>query len=219
MRIARDAGLDVAVVDVIEVGERDVLVVERFDREIADGVTHRLHQEDACQALGIDPRDRHKYQQRNGGPSYGQIAKLLVTHAVDRDKELRALSEAMVLTCAIGNTDAHGKNHSFLIDGDTLSFAPIYDASPTVSFVTGRQLAMYVGGSITIGEVNRMQLALEAKSWGLSRGVATDLIDDVLLRLGRAIEEADESGVLKAMTDDVEHYSSRLVATCPLPVE
>ena len=63
----------------------------------------------------------------------------------------------MVLTCAIGNTDAHGKNHSFLIDGDTLCFAPIYDASPTVSFVTGRQLAMYVGGSITIGEVNRMR--------------------------------------------------------------
>lgn len=219
MRIARDAGLVAAAVDVIEVSERDVLVVERFDREIVDGVAHRLHQEDACQALGIDSRDRHKYQQRNGGPSYGQIAKFLVTHAVDRDKELRALAEAMVLTCAIGNTDAHGKNHSFLIDGDTLCFAPIYDASPTVSFVTGRQLAMYVGGSITIGEVNRMQLALEAKSWGLSRDVAIDIVDDALLRLGRAIEEADVSGVLKAVTDDVKLYSSRLLATRSLQVE
>jgi hypothetical protein len=125
----------------------------------------------------------------------------------------------MVLTCAIGNTDAHGKNHSFLIDGDTLCFAPIYDASPTVSFVTGRQLAMYVGGSITIGEVNRMQLALEAKSWGLSRDVAIDIVDDALLRLGRAIEEADVSGVLKAVTDDVKLYSSRLLATRSLQVE
>lgn len=219
MCIARDSGFDVAAVEVIEVGERDVLVVERFDREIVDGIAHRLHQEDACQALGIDPRDRHKYQRGNGGPSYRQIAKLLVTHAIDRDKELRALAEAMVLTCAIGNTDAHGKNHSFLIDGDTLSFAPIYDASPTVSFVSGRQLAMYVGGSIAIGEVNRMQLAFEAKSWGLSRDVAIDVVDDALLRLGRSIEQADTSGVPEAVAEDVKLYSSRLLATRSLPVE
>lgn len=219
MRIARGAGLDVAAVEVVKVGERDVLIVERFDREIIGGIVHRLHQEDACQALGIDPRDRHKYQQRNGGPSYGQIAKLLVTHAMDRNKELQALAEAVVLTCMIGNTDAHAKNHSFMIDNGMLSFAPIYDASPTVSFVHGRQLAMYVGGSVTIGEVNRMQLALEAQSWGLSRDVAIDVVDNALLRLGRAVENTDASGVSRAVGDDVKFYSSRLLETRSLPIE
>jgi hypothetical protein len=78
---------------------------------------------------------------------------------------------------------------------------------------------MYVGGSIAIGEVNRMQLAFEAKSWGLSRDVAIDVVDDALLRLGRSIEQADTSGVPEAVAEDVKLYSSRLLATRSLPVE
>ncbi|HVB05232.1 MAG TPA: HipA domain-containing protein [Acidimicrobiales bacterium] len=210
MNLAAAAGLSAAAVDLLVVDGRDVLVVERFDRELVDGVTRRLHQEDACQALGRDPRDRRKYQQATGGPSYGAIAKLLSAHAVDVDRELRALTEAMTFTCAIGNTDAHGKNHGFLIADGTLSLAPIYDAAPTESFVAGRNLAMYVGAQTRIDRVNRIQLALEAHSWGLPKSSVTDLIDETLNRIRDALGNVATDDVPREVVEDVAQYHQRL---------
>jgi serine/threonine-protein kinase HipA len=53
MRFANALGLDVAQVETTQIGNRKVLVVERYDRIVApDGAVRRLHQEDLCQATG-----------------------------------------------------------------------------------------------------------------------------------------------------------------------
>jgi serine/threonine-protein kinase HipA len=66
-RAAATAGIVAARVELARYGGRDVLVVERFDREPGpQGAIGRVHQEDGCQALGIAPDD--KYQRAESEP-------------------------------------------------------------------------------------------------------------------------------------------------------
>ncbi|TAK74120.1 MAG: type II toxin-antitoxin system HipA family toxin, partial [Dehalococcoidia bacterium] len=110
MRMAKHLGLPVANVETIVVGDRKLLVVERYDRVLhEDGRVDRIHQEDFCQALRISPD--HKYQEL-GGPSLASIAKIL-GFAVGPEA-LETLLRAVTLNVVIGNADAHGKNFSLL---------------------------------------------------------------------------------------------------------
>lgn len=61
LALARHAGLT-SVASWLEVhGDFDCLVVERFDRVLAtDGSVRRVHQEDACQALGVPPTQKYE---------------------------------------------------------------------------------------------------------------------------------------------------------------
>jgi len=71
---ARRAGLLVARSHLAMFEDQSAVVVERYDRRLADGQVIRIHQEDLCQALGVMPE--RKYQ-NEGGPTAGMIAELL----------------------------------------------------------------------------------------------------------------------------------------------
>jgi len=111
-RSAALAGLKAADVRLDNFGGRSVLVVTRFDREAKDGSLIRLHQEDGCQALGIDPSGSGKYQSVDGAASYRRLAEVLAKFSRDRLSELRALGAMMTFTVAVGNTDAHLRNRN-----------------------------------------------------------------------------------------------------------
>lgn len=191
MKLAENAGLLVAHVELEEIGGRQVLIVERFDRRVVEGVTTRIHQEDGCQALGLDP-EREKYQ-RPGQlkPSYEGLAHVLSSHAVDPANELRALGESMVLTVAVGNTDGHARNHSFLIEGGVLSFAPIYDVASTMAFIDARTMALTVAGEGQMAKITRLRLAVEMQSWGLTKLEADAVVHDTIERIAAAIITVD----------------------------
>ena len=53
-------------------------------------------------------------------------------------------------------TDGHARNHSFLIEGDVLTFAPIYDVAPTMAFVDSRTTALAIAGESQIAKVTRL---------------------------------------------------------------
>ncbi|MEM9113977.1 MAG: type II toxin-antitoxin system HipA family toxin [Myxococcota bacterium] len=139
LRLARNAGLEVVSAELVADGQ--AVLIERFDRMTdADGWVHRLHQEDACQALGL-PSTR-KYQEE-GGPGledlFGLIDRIVQTPALDRQKALRLLA----FNLAIGNADAHGKNFSFLRDSEGVRLAPGYDLVSTAHYKgIDRRLAM-----------------------------------------------------------------------------
>lgn len=145
------------------------IIVERFDRTELDGAVLRLHQEDACQALGINheaANGRGKYQGA-GGPSFAQIAALLDQHASDPAEQIALLAKYMAFTCIIGNADAHGKNIGFLHD-DTGSteLTPLYDAVPTVLWPSLREApAMTIGAASKLSEVTRLDFEAEVSSW------------------------------------------------------
>ncbi len=192
MTAAKIAGLDVAEVALERIGGRDVLVVQRFDRRIVDGRLRRVHQEDGCQALGIDPARDHKYERAShvDNPSYGRFAQLLLDHAVEPLREQAKLAQAMVLHIAAGNTDAHARNHGFLLEDGTARFAPIYDASPTIEFSNTRHCALRVGGQDLLEQVTAHHLMLETRSWSPLRDDGRAIVVQTAERLTSAFEEA-----------------------------
>jgi len=146
LRIGAGLGVDVAKASPRRAAGRELLPVERYDRERIEGGTRRLHQEDFCQALGIPAR--RKYQSE-GGPGLGDCFGL-VRRAVDVPaRDAVKLLDAVVLSFLVGNHDGHGKNFSLLylpgLPHTTLS--PAYDVLCTVVYPgLSRKMAMSIGG-------------------------------------------------------------------------
>lgn len=189
-RTAALAGLQAADGRLDSFGGRTVLVVTRFDRELSGGKLVRKHQEDGCQALGVDPSGAGKYQTLDTAASYRGLAGVLTAHARAPLHELRRLGAMMTFTVAIGNTDAHLRNHAFLHDAGTLTLAPVYDAAPTTEFAATRHLALWIGGQSLLAVVRRGHLVREMTSWGLDADDAATVFDTTLARLTDAYDEA-----------------------------
>lgn len=150
MRLAKAAGLPVADVELGRAEEIDYLLVSRYDREEdGSGALVRVHQEDFCQALGI-VSDR-KYQSE-GGPSVAQCVELLRRACTAPARDIVRFVDAVIFNMLIGNSDAHGKNHSLLYVGHppaprVTALAPLYDLVCTAAYphIT-RRMAMKIGG-------------------------------------------------------------------------
>lgn len=123
MKLAARCGLDVARVDITQALGKDVLLVERFDRETRDGRHSRLMMESALSLLVLDEMEaRHA--------SYLDLADL-VRHRFAHPREtLRELFSRLAFNVLIGNTDDHARNHAAFWDGSTLRLAPAYDLCP-----------------------------------------------------------------------------------------
>lgn len=125
-QIVREFGLPVANCDIANFADQHVLVVERFDRRLANDKQWwiRLPQEDMCQATGTPPALRYE---SDGGPSISDICTLLLgsrNAATDR----RNFFKAQVLFWLLCATDGHAKNFSVFIEPHgRFSLTPIYD--------------------------------------------------------------------------------------------
>ena len=183
LRIAQRSGLTSINPTLVDLGGRPCLVVDRYDRTAGPPVM-RVHQEDLCQAAGIDARARHgraKYEER-GGPGWKVAAALLRDRAADPDRELAQLVGAMVFTVLIGNSDAHAKNLSFVLDPPgTIALAPLYDTVPTMLFPKLKvRCAMWVGlvnGSLEDVDVTAMVREVAGRDgWRIPEPAARELI-------------------------------------------
>lgn len=189
LALGRTAGLDVTDAELVQIAGRDVLVVSRFDRVVAgDGTVGRIHQEDGCQALGIEPAGMAKYQERNRKlPSYEALARVLFEHALDVRVELSRLAAAMTFTAACVNADGHARNQAFMLENNTARLAPVYDVAPSVLFATSRRCALHIGGIDRIDQVMGAHLVLEAAHWGLGQATARDIVTTTLAAVRDAI--------------------------------
>lgn len=123
MELAHRAGLNVPGVKIQRVLDRDVLIIERFDR-LGDG-TRRL----MVSALTIlDLHDAAGIAGRYG--SYVDLADHVRAEFVNADTALRELFSRITFNVLVGNTDDHPRNHSAFWDGENLSLTPAYDICP-----------------------------------------------------------------------------------------
>lgn len=199
LMLARAAGLTTIDVELTDLASYPCLVVSRYDRVAEGGEVRRIHQEDFCQALAVDPREnrgRAKYE-RAGGPSLRQAAQLLDTYAADPAAELDRLSAAVVFTVLIGNADAHGKNLSLLHpDPERVSLAPLYDTVPTMLWPRLRsEAAMAIGGQPMLPDVGIADVIREAIRWPhpaerVAR-TAAETIETVLAAIGEELIPPD----------------------------
>jgi serine/threonine-protein kinase HipA len=145
---ARRAGLSAVRTKVSRFGDESAVVVDRYDRRDMGGEVVRVHQEDFCQALGVNPS--RKYQ-NEGGPAPADIAQLLHRAMPARIAEVAVqnFADALIWNWLIVGTDAHAKNYSLLMANDQVRFAPLYDIASALPYgIHERRLrfAMKLGG-------------------------------------------------------------------------
>lgn len=177
-------------------GAPPTLVVERYDRS----GTHwpedirRIHQEDACQALGIHPSEKYASEGRERGsdPSYRKMASLLMRYAQDPPRELEELLRQLVANLVLGNWDAHAKNTSLLYERPGVPVvSPLYDVVP-ISEVEPRTrlLSLRIAGTLVPADVTRESVLGEAASWGVGGTWCERVLDDCLEAIGLGLEAA-----------------------------
>jgi serine/threonine-protein kinase HipA len=195
LALARAVGLTTIEIALEEIGETKCLVVSRFDRKTDGAEVSRVHQEDLCQALGIDPdgRKRRAKYESAGGPTFKQAAGLLDSYAKDPPAELDRLVAIATFTALIGNADAHGKNLAFLHPGgDRIELAPLYDTVPTALWPKLRtEAAMSIGGQVELSDVTLKDVVREAVIWRHEKeraeAVARSTVQTVLAAIGEEV--------------------------------
>ena len=200
LRVAREAGLPVASAEVINVGGARRLLIERFDRAYVDGRVERIHQEDACQALGILPSAKYEAE---GGPSLATVIELLRDHSgANVARDLNDFLALTVLNVVLGNADAHGKNVALLHPADGGSqLAPAYDLVATnVYSELSPDLAMPVGGIANPD-------AIDADAWlalAQTANLGSQILHLVREHTGRIVDAARQAR--QASRDEGWHH-------------
>ena len=139
MRLAGLAGLNVAPVRLIRVMNKDVLLIQRFDREPVEDGWKRHAMVSALTLLGLDERFA-------AHASYEAIADIVRARFTAPAETLRELFARITFNILVGNTDDHARNHAAFWDGNSLTLTPAYDICPQSR--TGREAsqAMQIHG-------------------------------------------------------------------------
>jgi serine/threonine-protein kinase HipA len=169
LKLAQAMGMPTAQAQILQVHDRQVLLVARYDRVLsANGRPMRLHQEDFCQALGVVPEMKY---QNEGGPDLRACFDLLRKATRPSAPELLRLLDAVVFNALVGNHDAHAKNFSLLYEAGTApKLAPLYDLLSTAVYdhLTPK-MAMKLGSKYKFNEVQSRHWDQFAQACGLSR--------------------------------------------------
>jgi serine/threonine-protein kinase HipA len=162
MKLAHICGMTVPDVKLIKVGDRDVMLIRRFDRywinaekkykALAEVVTNqpdgylskerRLHFVSGLTMLACD-------EMASREKNYGDLAQGIrryCHHSVIRENN-RELFARMVYNIFVSNDDDHPRNHGFLWDPYIAGWrlSPLYDVMPRPTQATDRVLFLGVG--------------------------------------------------------------------------
>ncbi len=214
LRVAACAGLRVASAEVLELRDLRCLLVERWDRTIADdGRVARLHQEDFCQALGLLPSA--KYEAEGGPSAAAMVALLRELGGPTLARDLNELVRAIVLNLVLGNSDAHGKNLALLYEPLGLArLAPLYDLVSTAAYPELHgDLAMTIGGVAAPDDVDEAAWRRLAADCGLGAPQLVRSVRDFGARVAqcaRAVRDmARAEGWYRPLLDEIVALAER----------
>jgi serine/threonine-protein kinase HipA len=201
MTLLKAFGLPVAAVSIEQFGSRRVLVVERFDRQLAaDGSwIVRLPQEDFCQVVGAAPQ--RKYES-DGGPGLMSLFAHLRQSSTPR-RDARTLMAAQLLFWLLRAPDGHAKNFSVhLLPRGDFQLAPLYDVMSAWPVMGGGasqwsphelRLAMALlgkGRHYRMQEIQRRHFNSTARKVGMADDVE-DLIEDIVARVPQVVAQVE----------------------------
>jgi serine/threonine-protein kinase HipA len=119
MELARRCGVQCASCNLTTAADRDVILIERFDRSGDE----RRHMLSALTLLGL-----HELMARHG--TYVELADRIRLHFVEPEATVHELFRRLVVNVLVGNTDDHPRNHAAFWDGRSLRLTPAFDVSP-----------------------------------------------------------------------------------------
>ncbi len=163
MRLAVLVGLNVAPVKLETVANKDVLLIDRFDREkIPQGWT-RKSMLSALTLFGLDDM-MARYA------SYETLAEIIRYRFTDPKNTLKELFSRLVFNILCGNTDDHARNHAAFWDGKELTLPPAYDICPQGRTGNEASQAMLISGN---NNLSQLKICLKtAHNFLLSEGDA-----------------------------------------------
>ena len=184
MELAKLAGLDVPDSRLMKIGNHELFVIDRYDRQITPDNIIRIHQENFCQALGL-PANR-KYQE-SGGPGFRQCRQLIDEYLSDQGVDIRInFAHIMAFNYLIGNHDAHGKNFSIIHENGT-KFAPFYDLVSTTIYPLEHKFAMAIGQTYRFDRIKDHSLKNFAKDMNFRPKKLACLTDEMIQAVDKAL--------------------------------
>lgn len=171
--LAQECGLHVAQSRVMQVGDRDALLVKRFDRIPHEDGYARARMLSALTLLRAEDT-----QQQRDRWSYVLLAEELRRISARPEGDARELFKRMVFNALITNTDDHPRNHAVIAPEHEWRLSPAYDLTPFPAVSEERRDL-----ALTIGDYGRYANATNALSqcarFLLNKEEATRIIDDL----------------------------------------
>ena len=206
LRLASELGFAAARSSVVDFAGESAIVLERYDRARIGASLSRIHQEDMCQALAVEPT--RKYE-ADGGPSIEKIAKLIDQHSSSAKEDVARFVDAIIFNWLIAGSDAHAKNFSILhATGPQLRLAPLYDVISILPYPqlldSNNSLAMSIDGERRMDAIRGSHWRALAKRVGMNAEDVVERIQDLARRI--------PDGLNKIMADRSTDKKTRRVA-------
>ncbi len=172
--LARECGIQTAETALTSIGDRDALLVKRFDRQGTEGGYQRARMLSALTLLRAEDthQDRSKW-------SYVLLAEELRRISAQPKTDAPELFRRMCFNALISNTDDHPRNHAVIAMENDWKLSPAYDLVPGMPI-----------------SLERRDLALECGDMGRYAHA-----DNLLSQCARFLLERDEA---KAIVDMME---------------
>ncbi|MCJ8498939.1 type II toxin-antitoxin system HipA family toxin [Desulfatitalea alkaliphila] len=194
MRLARLAGLHVAPVKLVKAANKDVLLIERFDRVPQGGKWARKLMVSALTLFRLDEM-MARYA------SYEVFAEIIRHRFTDPRPTLKELFSRLVFNVLCGNTDDHARNHAAFWDGHALTLTPAYDICPQGRAGNEASQAMRISGDHRSSQLKTCLLT--ASNFLLSNKEARDIFGHLTAVIERhwdaVCEEAELNEVDKRL--------------------
>jgi len=191
MRLAELAGLNAAPVKLAKVANKDVLLIERFDRVPKGDKWARKAMVSALTLLRLDDM-MARYA------SYETLSEIIRHRFTDPKHTLKELFSRLVFNILCGNTDDHARNHAAFWDGKALTLTPGYDICPQGRTGNEASQAMLISGD---NNLSQLKTCLEtAHNFLLSEEEARETFG----KLTAAIEQHWEAVCEEAELNEVD---------------
>jgi len=190
MRLARLAGLNAAPVKLIRAANKDVLLIERFDRVPKGDTWARKAMVSALTLLGLDDM-MARYA------SYETLSEIIRHRFTDPQDTLKELFSRLVFNILCGNTDDHARNHAAFWDGSALTLTPAYDICPQGRTGNEASQVMLISGN---NNLSRLKNCLEtAHNFLLSGEEARTIFGNLTAAIEQNWESVCEEAELNPM--------------------
>jgi serine/threonine-protein kinase HipA len=203
LELARACGLATAESKLVAIGDRDALLVRRFDRQKVEDGYERARMLSALTLLraGDAHTDRGRW-------SYVLLVEELRRISAQAKVDARELFRRMCFNALISNTDDHPRNHAVIAVGDEWRLSPAYDLIPSMPVsIEERYLALSCGDQGRLAHAENL-LSQRARFY-LEREEAQAIIDEMESTVGKSwYEIARRNGVSEK---DCETISSAFV--------
>ena len=227
MRLARIAKIDVPNVCFKQFGRHPSLLVTRFDRKLDSNGVLKRHMIDGCQALNRPPE--YKYEQSFGSGNdvkhirdgIGLVELFGFSNMTRVPIKIKdSLIDWVLFNLVIGNSDAHGKNISFLVSNQGIVLSPFYDlvsisyeAKLVDNIDTG--LAMAIGDNFDVDRITAYDLLSFAESINFPLSKIGKRLSKMLDNIDNAINTKgfDFNANDDVMSEDIIYHAGQVIKT------